>query len=278
METSKLQEQYYADMDDKDGSDLKLYLMGREQILPGVSCDRVLRQHYLLHFIMRGRGIFRQGGRHYPVEAGQAFLITPDTFCSYVADEEDPYAYAWVEFDGLSAKDYLDRAGISRSSPIYTGIDISCMEYLMKMIDNHANSLRTQAYFLLVLDRMIINCPPCSRPLEISSESAGELYIRRATKYITLNYWKNPSVQEVADFCGIDRSHLSRLFKQKTNQCPQAYIVRYRINTACTLLKTTDLTLAQIASAIGYADQFCFSKAFKKEKGIPPLVWREQYT
>lgn len=125
METSKLQEQYYADMDDKDGSDLKLYLMGREQILPGVSCDRVLRQHYLLHFIMRGRGIFRQGGRHYPVEAGQAFLITPDTFCSYVADEEDPYAYAWVEFDGLSAKDYLDRAGISRSSPIYTGIDIS---------------------------------------------------------------------------------------------------------------------------------------------------------
>lgn len=278
MESSKLQELYYADMDSKNTSDLRLYLMGREQILPGVSCERVLRQHYLLHFIMRGKGVFRQGGHVYPVEAGQAFLITPDTFCSYQADEKDPYAYAWVEFDGLQAKDYLDRAGISRTHPIYTGLDFPCMEYLMKLIDNHSYNLRILAYFLLVLDRMIINCPADRRPQEISSESTGELYIRHATRYITLNYWKNPSVQELADFCGINRSHLSRIFRQKTGQSPQEYIVRYRINTACTLLKTTDLTLAQVASAIGYTDQFSFSKAFKKEKGIPPIVWREQYT
>ena len=94
--------------------------------------------------------------------------------------------------------------------------------------------------------------------------------MRHAMKYIDLNYWKNPTIQELADFCGINRSHLSRIFKQKTNQSPQEYLLRYRINTACTFLRTTDLTLSQIATALGYADQFSFSKAFKRRKEFPP--------
>lgn len=275
-EHNKLQELYYVDMDSSPVSDLQVYLMGREQILPGISCERVLRKHYILHFIMRGRGTFHQGNETYQVEAGQAFLITPDIFCSYVADPEDPYAYVWVEFDGLSAKDYLNQAGISRSQPIYTGVDIACMEYLTHMIQHHGNLLQVQAYLLLVFDRLITGCPPKRRPALENTPSANEVYIRHAMKYISLNYWKAPSVQELADFCGINRSHLSRIFKQKTNQSPQEYMSRYRINTACTFLRTTDLSLSQIATALGYADQFSFSKAFKKEKGLPPSIWQQQ--
>ena len=53
-----------------------------------------------------------------------------------------------VEFDGLSAKDCLNKAGISRSHPVYTGIDGSCMEYLRQMILHHDNLLQVQAYLL----------------------------------------------------------------------------------------------------------------------------------
>lgn len=276
QERNNLQELYYVDMDSSPASDLQVYLMGREQVLPEVSCERVLRKHYILHFILNGKGSFSQGNETYPVESGQAFLITPDLFCSYVADKEDPYSYAWVEFDGISAKDYLNQAGISRSNPVYTGVDITCMKYLMRMIEHHDNLLQVQAYMLLIFDKLIVNCPPGHRPVPVTSEAASEIYIRHAMKYIALNYWKDPSVQELADFCGINRSHLSRIFKQKTNQSPQDYLVRYRINTACTFLRTTDLSLSQIATALGYADQFSFSKAFKKEKGISPSIWRQQ--
>lgn len=277
MRYSEEQELHYPDMDSIHGSDLTIYLIGREQVRPGVSCNRVLRKHYIFHFITRGKGVFRQGTDTYSVEKGQVFLITPDIFCSYTADEKEPYSYIWVEFDGPAVKDYLNKCGISPCSPIYTGIDLTCIEYLETMIDCHSYNLRVQAYFLLALDKMIQNCPEDKRPSSESAEPPSEMYIRHATKYISLNYWKNPSVQELADFCGIDRSHLSRLFKQKINQSPQEYIVHYRINIACSLLKTTSLSLLQIASALGYSDQFTFSKAFKKEKGMSPSVWRQQY-
>lgn len=242
--------------------------------IPGVSCERVLRKHYILHFILHGKGTFRQGNESYPVTAGQAFLITPDIFCSYIADKEDPWAYIWVEFDGLSARDYLNQAGISRSCPIYTGVDQPCTEYLSRMIDHHDSLLQVEAYLLLVFDKLISNCPQEHSPAY--AEATSEVYVRHAMKYIDLNYWKNPTIQELANFCGINRSHLSRIFKQKTNQSPQEYLLRYRINTACTFLRATDLTLSQIATALGYADQFSFSKAFKKEKGISPSSWKEQ--
>ncbi|MDE6976004.1 MAG: AraC family transcriptional regulator [Lachnospiraceae bacterium] len=276
QEYNELQELYYVDMDSSPATDLQIYLLGREQVRPGISCERVLRKHYILHFIMQGKGSFQQGNDTYIVEEGQAFLITPDIFCSYVADKEDPYTYVWVEFDGLSAKDCLNKAGISRSHPVYTGIDGSCMEYLRQMILHHDNLLQVQAYLLLIFNSLIVNCPPKLRPVPENTESASETYIRHAMKYIALNYWKDPSVQDMAEFCGINRSHLSRIFKQKTNQSPQEYLARYRINTACTFLRTTDLSLSQIAIALGYADQFSFSKAFKKEKGMPPSVWKQQ--
>ena len=276
VEQNRLQELYYVDMDSSPASDLQIYLMGQEQVLPGISCERVLRKHYILHFILHGKGTFRQGTESYRVEGGQAFLITPDIFCSYIADKEDPWAYIWVEFDGLSARDYLNQAGVSRSHPIYTGVDLPCMDYLSRMIRHHDNLLQVEAYLLLVFDKLIANCPPERSPAASHSEAASEVYVRHAMKYIDLNYWKNPTIQELADFCGINRSHLSRIFKQKTNQSPQEYLLRYRINTACTFLRTTDLTLSQIATALGYADQFSFSKAFKKEKGISPSSWKEQ--
>lgn len=189
--------------------------------IPGVSCERVLRKHYILHFILHGKGTFRQGNESYPVTAGQAFLITPDIFCSYIADKEDPWAYIWVEFDGLSARDYLNQAGISRSCPIYTGVDQPCTEYLSRMIDHHDSLLQVEAYLLLVFDKLISNCPQEHSPAY--AEATSEVYVRHAMKYIDLNYWKNPTIQELANFCGINRSHLSRIFKQK-NQSESAGI------------------------------------------------------
>ena len=61
QEYNELQELYYVDMDSSPATDLQIYLLGREQVRPGISCERVLRKHYILHFIMQGTGSFQQG-------------------------------------------------------------------------------------------------------------------------------------------------------------------------------------------------------------------------
>ena len=53
-------------------------------------------------------------------------------------------------------------------------------------------------------------------------------------------------------------------------QSPIDYLTGYRISEACSLLKNTGLSIAEIAVSVGFFDQFYFSRVFKKVKGVPP--------
>ena len=53
-------------------------------------------------------------------------------------------------------------------------------------------------------------------------------------------------------------------------QSPIDYLTNYRISEACSLLKNSNLSIAEIAVSVGFFDQFYFSRVFKKVKGVPP--------
>lgn len=55
----------------------------------------------------------------YELGAGQGFLICPGQINLYTADEQDPWHYVWIEFDGMRAAEYLWSAGLEQDQPIY---------------------------------------------------------------------------------------------------------------------------------------------------------------
>lgn len=104
--------------------DLTLFQYGWEQCAPAHSYGPASRNHYLFHYILSGRGVFystdERGNTHlYKLKPQQGFLISPQQICTYIADKETPWEYAWVEFDGLRVKEFLETAGLTFTSPIY---------------------------------------------------------------------------------------------------------------------------------------------------------------
>ena len=93
---------------------LRVWHLGEEACRPGHSFGPAVRNHYLIHYILRGRGVFRTGGKAYTLGAGQAFLIVPGAVTEYTADAADPWQYAWVGFHGTSAPEWLAMAGATR--------------------------------------------------------------------------------------------------------------------------------------------------------------------
>jgi len=271
-----MQEIYFQSVYNINNIDLNIYQFGREKVKPGISCGPTFRKHYVIHLILDGKGIFRQENKTFSVCAGQAFLIIPNTKVYYEADKIFPYTYAWIEFDGLKAKEYLRQAGLTRECPIFTPKSKNnAEEFIINIIDNHDNEIKVNAYFLLFLDTLI-SSSSSSQPINEAQKNSGELYVKHVINYISLNYWKKITVDNLAEICGINRSHLSRIFKQKTGISLQQYILQYKMDIACQLLNTTSLSITEIAQSVGYSDPFAFSKIFKKYKYIAPNEWRNR--
>jgi AraC-like DNA-binding protein len=84
------------------------------------------------------------------------------------------------------------------------------------------------------------------------------------------------TVDRLASAVGYSRSAFAARFRQLVGEAPMAYVSRTRLVLAATLLERPDLTLAQIARRTGYANEFSFSRAFKRAFGVPPGLYRAE--
>ena len=75
--------------------------------------------------------------------------------------------------------------------------------------------------------------------------------------------------------CGVNCNGVIFPYKEQTNEKISSVIEKKRIDHACRLLDTTDMTINEIALASGYALTHTFRVAFKKVQGVTPLEWKK---
>jgi AraC-like DNA-binding protein len=97
---------------------------------------------------------------------------------------------------------------------------------------------------------------------------------RRAKELLSLK--EDISTADVARECSLSAGHFARAFRQTTGLSPHQWLLSRRIDRAHELLCEGELSLAEIASACGFADQSHFTKVYARLRGISPGVWRRQ--
>ena len=97
-----------------------------------------------------------------------------------------------------------------------------------------------------------------------------------ARQHISQKYSEPIRISEIAKHCGLDRSYLSKLFKNATDMTPQEYLLSFRMNKAKELLKDSSISVQNVAYSVGYNDPFSFSKFFKRETGLSPSEYRKK--
>lgn len=107
--------------------------------------------------------------------------------------------------------------------------------------------------------------------------SFDQVVIHRVQQYIKENYHREISLTLLADMVHLNQAYLSRLFKQKTEMSFTDYLTRVRLQEAKRLLVTTDQTIDEIASAVGFKNNSYFTSVFKKREGINPSEFRSRY-
>ena len=248
---------------------LAVYSCGVQHCAPRHSWGPAVRDHYLIHYILSGRGVFSCGGNLHRLGVGDGFLVVPSQLISYCADEAEPWTYCWVGFNGSDAKRLMEQTGLLDREPVFHYEGDNLLERLLTDICNVSGSTpseeaRMEAGLLLFLAALMERFGKPAEPRE-----SGYGYVKKAVKYIEYNYSGDVSVSSIAASAGISRSHLYRLFMQHISMPPNEYLMRYRIGKAAGLLKE-GLTVGEAAYSTGFSDQLYFSRVFRKYMGVPP--------
>jgi AraC-like DNA-binding protein len=83
------------------------------------------------------------------------------------------------------------------------------------------------------------------------------------------------SLEGLAREVGMSRSTLAERFAQFVGVPPMQYLAQWRMQLAATLLSGTALGLGEIASRVGYGSEAALSRAFKRQLGVAPALWRQ---
>ena len=84
-------------------------------------------------------------------------------------------------------------------------------------------------------------------------------------------------IGELSAMAGVSDVYLRRLFKKQFDTSPAAFVIRQRMILAKGLLENEELSIAQVALGAGYRDPLYFSRLFKKQTGLSPTEYRQQY-
>ncbi|MBQ8907565.1 MAG: AraC family transcriptional regulator [Clostridia bacterium] len=235
--------------------DLNPIIAGNEKCAPSHTFGPAVRGYYLLHYVLAGKGTLYKGGRAYLVRAGEAFLILPGEVTTYRADEQDPWQYTWLGFDGELADRFSELPPVF---PLPAGL---IQEPLREPVSDN-----TRVYALAAeLFRLYAF---------LFSEKKGEnRYVKRVEDYIRALYMQPLRVEDIARSLNLDRRYLSRLFKEKTGVTVLEFLISVRMEAAARHLEK-GASVLEAAQLSGYGDVSNFSKMFKKRYGVSPNAYK----
>lgn len=101
--------------------------------------------------------------------------------------------------------------------------------------------------------------------------------IKGICEYIDTHYGASLTLEAIAEQHFISKCYLSREFKKYTGQTLMEYLRNVRLSQAKVLLLTSELTIAEIARAVGFEYASYFQNVFKKQEGITPIQYRKQW-
>lgn len=258
---------------------ITLDFCGFEHCLPRHSYGPHIRQNYVIHVVIDGKGILDFRGKRWNISKDQMFILFPGMESTYYADKEDPWYYCWIGFQGESAGKIVENIGFDPQTPVLTFKDAYKIENEVKRMLGAREltldgKLRRNAGMMEILSDMIRE----------SARRAGNdgitniySYSEYAVRYINNHFSEKIRIQDLADHIGISRSYFVKLMKQETGMSPQEYLIETRMRRASDLLSRTQDSIKVVATECGYDDALAFSKVFKSRFGLNPSEYRQKY-
>ncbi|QEN09443.1 AraC family transcriptional regulator [Oceanispirochaeta crateris] len=223
--------------------------------------------HFLFSVISGGRGQLFMDDEEYKLGPGSVYLIAPGKEHSISTDPKSLLEIHSVHF---SLGDI-----VVESNCIYRMLLWNETRQYLDALKNssYANYLPLDRYHSYAVKNSVLQILLMFRGCLMNLPKGEHNFISRLNE---LDGAADLTVKELAGVCGYTEKAFIRSFKKLYGTTPHQYMIKNKILQAEYLLLYSDFSIKEIASNLGYKDQYIFSKQFKKQTGCSPKGYREQ--
>ena len=245
---------------------------------PDYAVDREQHDSYLFMYTQKGCGTIQSDDSSVELPVGSAIVI--DCHKKHHYDSGGgPWEFLWMHINGNTVKTFFDILypngifAVAVSEPEKLGEKIDMLLY--KVCENEMQStIRSSAGLHDLLNTLIEDSLKNAREKNRGryheyAEHAVELIRRRYTEFITID--------DIMTDIPLSKHHFIRVFKQIMGTTPYNFLTNHRINSAKIFLRTTDISVSEIAGKCGFSDTSNFISQFKKHTGQKPLEYRRYF-
>ena len=223
-----------------------------------------------IEFVAHGKGSVTLGGQVTPLVAGTLFAYGPGVPHDIVPARSERMVKYFVDFAGRAAPRLLRTHGLPPGGAVQTRAPNDILALFDDLIYNGAHQTPfTARITALILRHLLLKIAETAVPPGATDPQAFATFTR-CKQYIEQRWPELATVQQAARACGVDVAYLCRLFRRFDHQSPYQYLLSLRVSEAVDRLRVPDTTVKQVAEALGFADQFHFSRVFKRVFGVSP--------
>ena len=243
---------------------------------------------FLIQLTVSGGGILEYAGNREYVGHGSFYWIDCQNWQKYYTDPEiGHWNVIWVHFNGRVARAYYDVFCklLGKGTAVATLSKDSAMLSLLENLLNRTNMFEhtfsvEQNLFEFVnnsgiLTQLFIECISCAG-------NSGKVQqipptVRDISSYIAAHYNEKITLDILAARFNLDSCYLQKLFKRHSGQSPMEYIIHLRMTHAKNLIRSTTMSISEIAFTVGIDNISHFTRQFKKQVGITPGQYRKAW-
>jgi AraC-like DNA-binding protein len=236
---------------------------------------RPLADH-LLWYVMDGIGLMRLDGRAWDLRAGSSFVFQPGAQPHGTQNPDRRLVVFGMHFDLFDAdRQRIAEPGAPLPPPGHIVRDGAFFATLAQRCDagfrrgDALGALQSQLYLQAILLHLL---DEALRP----APSAIDLALDEIVRSIQRDPGQRWSVDELAWQVHLSQAQFARRFRAATGLAPARFMIQARLDRARQLIQETDMTLGQVALALGYDDVAFFSRQYRRYAGHPPSALRRR--
>jgi AraC-like DNA-binding protein len=265
-------------------SDLTTSPLGQVTLLVSILNCRGVEPAYPLRvfkdyawvIVTRGEGHYRDGlGRELPVRPGDAILVLPGFAHTYAPEPGTRWDEVSIVFNGPVFDLWRELGLLSSSNPVTTlptgrdWVDGLCALYRDDVGQTEAARCRLRVCGLIRL------LTEALAGTEVAPDPQPAHWLSRACSLLGDIDRVALPVPEIAESLGMSVETFRRKFQKETGLSPAHWRAERTMEMACHWMQYTRMTNAQIATRLGFSDEFHFSRRFRQLRGQSPSEFRK---